>query len=349
LHYTNQSNAWFDRAVTKWWLDNVFAPFCFKLFGSQKCILLLDNCPAHEGISDWKTQSNIIVKFLPPNLTSAYQPADQGIISSLKLGYKLTLLHNLLDICDDPVAYAAAKTAGNHMKKGCKGISFGGKPHILDAMNILKRLWEGNKSPSTDAILRCWRKANCLPVTQQAELSNETGHSERYYSKELTGDVQSICDAIQHLELAFEKFDELRKFARGTILDKNEGVQISPQQLKEGIEYWVTVEDDEMVQQSEIEEIIDRQLEKIEMGQLKESATQKNTGAAEEEQIISEQEVVQGPTNEEIDKALHTLMQLSKVGVSDKLKLMIERVNHAVYFERMRRPKAQLSIFQFAN
>ena len=125
LHYTHQFNAWFDRAVTKWWLDNVFAPFCFKLFGSQKCILLLDNCPAHEGISEWKTQSNIIVKFLPPNLTSAYQPADQGIISSLKLGYKLTLLHTLLDICDDPVAYAAAKTAGTQMKKGCKGISFG--------------------------------------------------------------------------------------------------------------------------------------------------------------------------------------------------------------------------------
>ena len=29
------------------------------------------------------------------------------------------------------------------MQHGCKGIEFGGKPHILDCMNILIDIWDG--------------------------------------------------------------------------------------------------------------------------------------------------------------------------------------------------------------
>ena len=109
LPYTSQKNAWFNKEVTSWWLKTVFSPKCSILHGEKKCILMLDNCPAHIGIKDMP--KNIIVIVLPSNWTLRYQPADQGIISTLKLGCKQILLFRLLNIFDDDAKYSAAKEA----------------------------------------------------------------------------------------------------------------------------------------------------------------------------------------------------------------------------------------------
>ena len=42
----------------------------------------------------------LTVVYLPPNMTSNHQPADMGMIASLKVGYKTTLLRNLLSVFD---------------------------------------------------------------------------------------------------------------------------------------------------------------------------------------------------------------------------------------------------------
>ena len=109
LPCTLQTNAWFDKEVTICWLKTVISSRCFVLHGEKKCTLILDNCPAHIGIKDMP--KNIIVIVLPPNWTSRYQPADQGIISTLKFGCKQILLFRVLNIFDDDAKYSAAKEA----------------------------------------------------------------------------------------------------------------------------------------------------------------------------------------------------------------------------------------------
>ena len=163
LPCTLQKNAWFDKEVTICWLKTVISSRCFVLHGEKKCTLILDNCPAHIGIKD--LPNNIIVVFLPPNLTSRYQPADQGIISTLS---------RLLNIFDDDAKYTAAKEAAKTQRRGCKGIRHGMKPHIIDAIQILGEVWRSIKSKycSREAIVRCWRKSECLPTLNQIDLTN---------------------------------------------------------------------------------------------------------------------------------------------------------------------------------
>lgn len=100
LPYTNQENAWFDRKVTIWWINHIFKDWYKRKNGERKCILILDNCPAHHGIDEKQIAPFIILKFLPPKLTALHQPADQGMIALIKLGYKTTMLNRLLDIFD---------------------------------------------------------------------------------------------------------------------------------------------------------------------------------------------------------------------------------------------------------
>ena len=61
-----------------------------------------------------------------------------GMISSLKVAYKYLLLQNLLDILDSEGGFEHADQRIERHKIGNKGIVCGGKPHLLDCMNILK-------------------------------------------------------------------------------------------------------------------------------------------------------------------------------------------------------------------
>ena len=99
MAYKNQNNAWFDQNITIWWINDVFKPYHTDLHGHSKALLLLDNCSAHkinmELLPDW-----LKIVFLPPNVTNRHQPADMGMIASLKIGYKINMLTQLLEIFD---------------------------------------------------------------------------------------------------------------------------------------------------------------------------------------------------------------------------------------------------------
>ena len=78
----------------------MFIPDYVKEHGEQNGILILDNCRSKfvlekDVISAWLT-----IIYLPPNLTSWHQPADQGIIKSVKTVYKTQILRSLLTIYD---------------------------------------------------------------------------------------------------------------------------------------------------------------------------------------------------------------------------------------------------------
>jgi len=139
MAYKDQKNAWFDQKITIWWIFQVFIPHHTHHYGRSKAILLLDNCTAHkinmEFLPDW-----LKIVFLPPNVTNTHQPADMGIIASLKVGYKTSMLMQLLEIFDKEDGYEKAARLRQSTKKGCRGLRLGGKPTVLDAMHILDEM-----------------------------------------------------------------------------------------------------------------------------------------------------------------------------------------------------------------
>ena len=121
----------------------MFWPHHLRTEGNVNCILLLYNCTAHK-IDSSLINKRIKIICLLPNVTNNHQPADMGMIACLKMHYKANMLQKLLVIFDADGGYENAVALQKTQKRGCKGIDFGGKPIILDAMLILKTIWDGD-------------------------------------------------------------------------------------------------------------------------------------------------------------------------------------------------------------
>jgi hypothetical protein len=135
MAYQHQTNAWFDIEVTIYWINTVL--WSWHLSQHVHCLLLLDNCPAHTYLDESKLPMKLIIKFSPLNCTLFLQPADQGMIACLKVGYKANMLRSLLAICNDKSLYEEALAAEARARRGCKGLAYCSKAHLLDAMKIL--------------------------------------------------------------------------------------------------------------------------------------------------------------------------------------------------------------------
>lgn len=151
MYYNYQKNAWFDGKIMKWWLVKVFVQHIKEKRSENPTahfVLILDNF-LHTSKDEWaivlKDLDFIHLLFLPPNLTSKHQPMDMGIIAILKVGYKTTMLKTLLDVCDDEENFQRCQQM--EVASGCRGLQHGHVPHLLDAMNILNRLWIGDLAP----------------------------------------------------------------------------------------------------------------------------------------------------------------------------------------------------------
>jgi len=86
----------------------------------------------------------------------------------------MTMLTILSNACKSKESYEEAVENGKSLHRGCKGIYHGAKANVLDALQILKMIWEGDAKYATiDGIKRCWRKAGILPVLMNIELIND--------------------------------------------------------------------------------------------------------------------------------------------------------------------------------
>ena len=85
VDYHAQSSAWMNSEIFIDWFKHVFVPSVKEnlkkkgLPEDSKVVLLLDNCRAHPPAEDLVVD-NILVVYLPPNVTSLIQPMDQGVI-----------------------------------------------------------------------------------------------------------------------------------------------------------------------------------------------------------------------------------------------------------------------------
>ena len=124
---------------------------------------------------DW-TSARTWSSYFQQNVTSTRQPTDMGMIASLKVGYKIMVLTLLLKIFDAEDGYESAHQDRAHHHRGCWGIHYGGKIHMLDTMQIIHDLWiRDRKYAREDGIERCRRKANILLDSWNVDIETNTG------------------------------------------------------------------------------------------------------------------------------------------------------------------------------
>ena len=155
LKYYNQAKAWSDSKVFKKWWE------AFRLYirsrTNRKCLLIMDNCGPH-GTELVDPDGQIEVIFLPPDVTSVYQPMDAGVIAMLKKNYRYRLLLRMLDIFDERVDRREAAKAAK-MAAGTMGLNEGYAPHVFDVIEILYEVW--NEIPASK-IKKCWVKSTLV-------------------------------------------------------------------------------------------------------------------------------------------------------------------------------------------
>ena len=122
------------------WFHTEFVPkvklFLKSINQEEKAILFMDNCAAHP--LDLESHcKKIICKFLPPNTIGILQPADQGVIASIKQNYKFTAVRNALD----------RRTIDTQPEK------LFAEFNIKDVIDILSQSW--NKCPS-NVLAKSW-------------------------------------------------------------------------------------------------------------------------------------------------------------------------------------------------
>jgi len=230
--------------------------------------MILDNFSGHK-LDESVLPTYLKIIYLPPNLTSRHQPADMGMISTVKTGYKAAMLDILLSIFDAEGGFERAVQAQAGMRRGTKGLSQRAKAHILDAMRILKSVWSNSeKYASREAIMRCWRKARIMPPSYEAHVNAVLG-SKRYVTafkrahgkaREFSIEEFELVSAMKQISLASAKHypdglipDVLKEsFIAEKVSDEENLVKIA--------HAWVRCEEDPAV----IEALFDEEVDALE-------------------------------------------------------------------------------------
>ena len=85
-----------------------------------------------------------------------------------------------------------------------KGLDYGGKATLLDAMQILLPLWDGdNKYAYSDSIACCWRKADILPASWNADININVGSQSLSNNKKQISLIQcsELCSLFQQIQV----------------------------------------------------------------------------------------------------------------------------------------------------
>lgn len=116
------------------WFNDRVAP--------RKVLLIMDNFSAHIAAVSEQLQhlNHLVICWLPPNVTSRYQPLDQGIIKAFKVHYRRHWLQYIID-------------------------EFGHNRQPLKTTNVLKALrWtvQSWQAVTATTISNCWRHSTLV-------------------------------------------------------------------------------------------------------------------------------------------------------------------------------------------
>lgn len=319
------------------------------------CCILLDNCPAHklsnQEYADLE-QRNVYVKFLPPNFTSKRQPADMGMIASLKVGYKTLMLNHLLDIFDEQGGYELAAERRKRQRPGCKGLAYGGKATVLDAMKIIHSMWDvDGKYARVDGIKRCWRKADILPASWNADLNNEVGSlSMRESDKKISDEeCKTLCNLMKQIQIKAQNtyldtssYGAGRGFENSFVTDPD-AYTLSAANWNDMATNWIDIEDDEDIMNEEIDEVLEN-LERAEQEQVDENDDDKDE---EDDEETEDDEPVKVRKTEAL-KAIDLLKRYCREQeMGPDLHGQIQRVENQMMNHRFEKSTAQRSLISY--
>jgi hypothetical protein len=178
--------AWMNTIVMSEWLEAFYS----SISPSRSVLLLMDNHSAHiSGAEVSPPPSHVKIQWLPPNSTSLYQPLDQGIINTIKLGYRK---HWLLYMIQE---YEQQRDPIKSM-------------NLYLAIRWVCLVWSSGVSDGT--IYRCFRKAQILPSQQAINLPSEPPPdlTSIYQTVRSTGQIQDMMDLSQFLSPADENIED---------------------------------------------------------------------------------------------------------------------------------------------
>jgi hypothetical protein len=182
-YYWNQK-AWMNTPIMCDYLA-----FMDRHCASRKCILLMDNFSPHASGQEWLLENegglkNLTVRFFPANVTSLYQPLDQGIIRSCKAQYHRLFLRYCIDrwsIAQDPI----------------KDIN------IRHAIQWVVEAW--NVGVSIETIQHCWKHSTCINLLgiPESTVPESTGEAE------LIAELDTVARGVISLEDLLNPIDEI--------------------------------------------------------------------------------------------------------------------------------------------
>jgi hypothetical protein len=107
----------------------------------------------------------------------------------------------MLNFLDTPLNLRPTQEEIAALREGQRGLRHGHKPHVFDAMEILKEVLE--QQISIEGIQRCWVKSGCLPDIPHRALKAEVGDSDRKVAhmnrnlpQPLKSDIDALCDIV---------------------------------------------------------------------------------------------------------------------------------------------------------
>ncbi|KAE9020742.1 hypothetical protein PR002_g12449 [Phytophthora rubi] len=157
--YKSSKNAWMTSVIFDEWLHH----FNMRMVASNhKVLLLVDNASCHKIL---RNLTHVTVHFLPPNMTSAVQPLDAGIIRSFKARYRKYFVRWCLDALEANITR---------------------KLNVLEAVQFSIDTGAG-ATPTT--ITNCWVKTRILGGTMLGRVCADTDYIEAvsgYEMEELT-------------------------------------------------------------------------------------------------------------------------------------------------------------------
>lgn len=146
---------------------------------NRNIILLLDNASVHK-ISPENEPTNIKIRFLPPNTTSALQPCDAGIINSFKSHYRKLFVRHKLQLLEERLEPSSSDC--NFEDYNIKHAIY----NVYDAWNNVNE----------NTIKNCWRKTGILPVSYHTITTTQATEQLAAETNEQNTLIQELIDEL---------------------------------------------------------------------------------------------------------------------------------------------------------
>lgn len=175
-HWRYNGKAWMNTELfIQWlqWFNDRVAP--------RKVLLIMDNFSAHIAAVSEQLQhlNHLVICWLPPNVTSRYQPLDQGIIKAFKAHYRRHWLQYMIDEFD-------------HNRQPLK------TTNVLKALRWTVQSWQ---AVTVTTISNCWRHST---LVSEVSLPDSSVQDVQQQALELVQELQ-ITQRISNA-MAIESF-----------------------------------------------------------------------------------------------------------------------------------------------